>query len=211
MVCSKQLLFLMSGCMALLQIWPVYIWFIHSVDIWLSFSKTVSNLVTCQMFRQISVFTMFHLEEWSLRIITLHLNIYILKIAESLREPRKNEIGKKWIYVCPMMGCWFIPRKLKRFSFVRNLLGPKVIMNDFTKTEFYYRPIRSCGKVMFLHLSVILFTGGRGVWQTPQKQPSPPVAEPPLQNRHPNPPPRDSHCSGQYASYWNAFLLKGNV
>ena len=23
---------------------------------------------------------------------------------------------------------------------------------------------RSCGKVMFLHLSVILFTGGRGVW-----------------------------------------------
>ena len=29
-----------------------------------------------------------------------------------------------------------------------------------------YRPQRSCGKVMFLHLSVILFTGG-GVWQTP--------------------------------------------
>ena len=26
----------------------------------------------------------------------------------------------------------------------------------------YYRPQRSCGKVMFLHLSVILFTGGRG-------------------------------------------------
>ena len=29
----------------------------------------------------------------------------------------------------------------------------------------WYRPQRSCGKVMFLHLSVILFTGG--VWQTP--------------------------------------------
>ena len=27
----------------------------------------------------------------------------------------------------------------------------------------YYRPQRSCGKVMFLHLSVILFTGGVGV------------------------------------------------
>ena len=27
-------------------------------------------------------------------------------------------------------------------------------------TSFNYRPQRSCGKVMFLHLSVILFTGG---------------------------------------------------
>ena len=32
---------------------------------------------------------------------------------------------------------------------------------------FYYRPQRSSGKVMFLHLYVILFTGGGGVvWQT---------------------------------------------
>ena len=44
-----------------------------------------------------------------------------------------------------------------------------------------YRPQRSCGKVMFLHLSVILFTGGP-------------------------PPPADGHCSGRYASFWNAFL-----
>ena len=35
----------------------------------------------------------------------------------------------------------------------------------------------SCGKVMFLHLSVIL------------------------------PPTRDGHYSGRYASYWNAFLF----
>ena len=47
------------------------------------------------MFRQIFVFKMFHLEEWSLRIITLHLHIYILKIAESSCEPQKNEIGKE--------------------------------------------------------------------------------------------------------------------
>ena len=32
--------------------------------------------------------------------------------------------------------------------------------------RFYYRPQRSC-KVMFLHLSVILSTGGGGLWQTP--------------------------------------------
>ena len=39
-----------------------------------------------------------------------------------------------------------------------------------------YRPQRSCGKVMFLHVSVILFTGG-GVWQ----------ADTPLAGRHPLP------------------------
>ena len=34
---------------------------------------------------------------------------------------------------------------------------------------FYYRPKRSCGKIMFLHVSVILSTGG-GVWQPPSRQ-----------------------------------------
>ena len=33
----------------------------------------------------------------------------------------------------------------------------------------YYRPQRSCGKVMFLHPSVILSTKG-GVWQTPPQE-----------------------------------------
>ena len=33
------------------------------------------------------------------------------------------------------------------------------------KVCYFYRPQRSCGKVMFLHLSVILFTG-RGVCHT---------------------------------------------
>ena len=62
-----------------------------------------------------------------------------------------------------------------------------------------YRLQRSCGKVMFLHASVILSTGGG--WQS-DTHPS----------RHPHPtgrqtPSRDGHCSGRYASYWNAFLL----
>ena len=83
---------------------------------------------------------------------------------------------------------------------------------------FNYRPQRSWGKVIFLQASVILLTGGgagpgglcsrgggglvlRGVlgpggflglggggawWR----------------------PPRDGHCCGRYASYWNAFLFK---
>ena len=64
-------------------------------------------------------------------------------------------------------------------------------------TSFYgnlsYRPQRSCFKVMFLHVSVILFTGGGSGRQThsPGRQT----------------PPRDSHCNGRYASYWITFLL----
>ena len=71
----------------------------------------------------------------------------------------------------------------------------------------YYRPQRSCGKVLFLHLSVILVTGGvclSACWDT----------HTPL-GRHPKAgtpywadiPPADGYCSGRYASYWNAFLL----
>ena len=35
-------------------------------------------------------------------------------------------------------------------------------MLDTGEENSYYRPQRSFGKVMFLHLSVILFTGGKG-------------------------------------------------
>ena len=68
---------------------------------------------------------------------------------------------------------------------------------------------RSCGKVMFLHLSVILFTnggmrgggacmawwghalhGGGHAWRGGG-----------MCGR------RDGHCSGRYALYWNAFLF----
>ena len=54
-------------------------------------------------------------------------------------------------------------------------------------------------KVMFLHLSVILFTGGvclSACWDT-----TPPDQVPP--------PKADGYCCGRYASYWNAFLFRG--
>ena len=41
----------------------------------------------------------------------------------------------------------------------------------------YYRPPRSCGKVMFSQVSVILFT--EGVWQTPPLGRHPPGRHPP--------------------------------
>ena len=49
-------------------------------------------------------------------------------------------------------------------------------------TQCYCRPERSCGKVIFLHLSVILFTGG--VWQTLPPGSHCPQADTPL-GRHP--------------------------
>ena len=88
-------------------------------------------------------------------------------------------------------------------------------------------------KVMFLHVSVILLTGGSpenpppqdqgepppGSRRTPPDQADPPPGPrrtPPRPGRPPpgprkTPPPQEEHCSirsmsGRYASYWNAFL-----
>ena len=56
-------------------------------------------------------------------------------------------------------------------------------------------------KVMFLHVSVIL--------QTPPPPQTPPLGRhTPLADISPQADaPRDGHCSGRYASHWNAFLL----
>ena len=73
-----------------------------------------------------------------------------------------------------------------------------------------YRPQRSCGKVMFLHLSVILFTGGGISVQGVSKG-----GLCPREGLCPGglcqgkPPVRTVTC-GRYVSYWNAFLLEKN-
>ena len=66
--------------------------------------------------------------------------------------------------------------------------------------NFYVR--NEVAKVMFLHLSVILFTGGSASVHT--GIPPRPGADPPGTI----PPPADGYCCRRYASYWNAFLLK---
>ena len=78
------------------------------------------------------------------------------------------------------------------------------------------------GKVMFLHLSVILFTGWEGglpdrtPWTEtlhPLDRDSPLGRDPPQDRDHPSrtetPPDRAPPTvkNGRYASYWNAFLL----
>ena len=94
---------------------------------------------------------------------------------------------------------------------------------------------RSCGKVMFLQVSLILFTGGvwsrggacsggvpapGGVWSWGVPAPGGVWSRgvPALGGLLPGgacsrgglvetPLPPDSYCCGQYASYWNAFLF----
>ena len=66
----------------------------------------------------------------------------------------------------------------------------------------YYRPQQSCGKVMFLNLSVILFTGG-GLCPGVSLSGGLSVRGGGLCQGDPT-------CTvtcGRYASYWNAFLL----
>ena len=86
----------------------------------------------------------------------------------------------------------------------------------------FYRPQRSWSQVMFLHVSVILLTGG---WCLPQLHAGihPPPGRhqedtpSPQEHTKKTPPqedaPRSSACwekratSGWYASYWNVYLL----
>ena len=64
-----------------------------------------------------------------------------------------------------------------------------------------YHPQTKFAKVMFLHLSVILFTGGGCLPQCMLGYTPPgPEADPPQD-------PRQTPPCGRYASYWNAYLL----
>ena len=88
------------------------------------------------------------------------------------------------------------------------------LMSTFNllRVTHFYCPQTKFAKVMFLHLSVILFTGGGSLpqcmleKQTPPQGAGPPGAESPLH----------SACweirptSGRYASYWNAYLFSFN-
>ena len=96
-------------------------------------------------------------------------------------------------------------------------MSQKIFAFSFCKVPLgaCYRPQRSWGKVMFLHVSVILFTGGgrsclSACWET--RPPTPGSRHPPRADT-PQEHPLRSACweirptSGRYASYWNAYLL----
>ena len=80
-----------------------------------------------------------------------------------------------------------------------------------------YRPQTKFAKVMFLHLSVILFTGGVCLSardQAPPPRPAPPLEQtPPSGSRHPSPPGAETataadgtHPTGMHSCYLLRFM-----
>ena len=123
--------------------------------------------------------------------------------------------GCTWRWICRTCGTYFCPENTNErrvlpsngfqslqsnlvmtfditFKECNGIFGPKLFVN--------YRPQRSCGKVMFLHMSVILYTGG-GFWQadplpagrhsqtdTPWQAETPPGRQTPPPGRQTQPP-----------------------
>ena len=80
------------------------------------------------------------------------------------------------------------------------------------KTSLITARKRCCGKVMFLQVSVILFTGGGVVWYPSMhyRSPGPRRGSVPACTEADNPPPpADGYCCRRCASDWNAFLFHG--
>ena len=148
-------------------------------------------------------------------------------------NPRTKFLSTLWGYFRNKISLWFdIPNEKSHHVLVRQSVRSLVYgsITDRSCRSFLIGLItvrNKVAKVMFLHLSVILFTGGvclSACWDTtpprarhpprtrhppgpgtPQDQATPPRPAPPG-TRHP--PPADGYCCGRYASYWNAFLLK---
>ena len=54
-----------------------------------------------------------------------------------------------------------VAKKLVKFGRIRENFISKEKKKKIARKRYFYRPQRSWGKVMFFHVSVILFTGGR--------------------------------------------------
>ena len=89
---------------------------------------------------------------------------------------------------------------LSSLNWQRWLWGWFFLTNSFI--QIFTARKRSCGMVIFLHPSVIMFTWGGGVY-IPAYNGRGVYTHSPL-GRHPF---QDCHWSGWYASYWNAFLF----
>ena len=107
-------------------------------------------------------------------------------------------------------------------------MWPNMFISEFANYFFlvYYRPQRSCGKVLFckhppLGRHIPACTGadtphppcqtypGMHWGRYPQADISQHALGQTYPSRHPPPPPSEGHCSRRYASYRNAFLLYG--
>ena len=119
------------------------------------------------------------------------------------------------------------------FKFISISVFQKHSSNFVRWISDFYRPQRSCSKVIFSQVSVSHSVHRGGVWQTPPGRHStrqtPPWTDIPGQTPHQadnpllpsacwntphltsacwdTPLSPSDHCTGRYTSYWNAFLL----
>ena len=130
---------------------------------------------------------------------------------------------------CKTMITRFLPRDVnEKNRFINNkttfLVERGLELNTLSKAVSLYSSLPPAnevwGKVIFLHLSVILFTGGvclSACWDTPRDHAHPPNHAPP-RTMHPSgpctiPPTQHRACweirstRGRHASYWNAILF----
>ena len=116
----------------------------------------------------------------------------------------------RWVHCLPISSPYSEYADLLAHAWLPVLISLLRLLTSW----YFYRPQRSWGKVMFLHVSVILFTGGLPqcmLGYTALERTLPPPRRRPLPGRHL--PTVSSTCweiwatSGWYASYWNAYLL----
>ena len=91
----------------------------------------------------------------------------------------------------------YVSKGTERLTAIHKYPTFKHLMHVRERSELL--PSTTYGKVMFLHVSVILSMGGGCLPDTPWADP---LSDTPASRHH-----RDGHCSGWYASYYNAFLL----
>ena len=71
--------------------------------------------------------------------------------------------------------------------------------------QYFYRPQRSCGKVIFSQVCVK--NSVQGVSASVHARRYTPHGQTSLRRHPPGQIPPNGHCSRRYASYWNAFWL----
>ena len=88
---------------------------------------------------------------------------------------------------------------------------PKVKNKQILSPRYFYRPQRSCGKVMFSQASVILFAGGvsqHALGQNPPPDRHPPVKHRPhLGRQHRPPPPTTTAADGTHPTGIHSFVI----
>ena len=93
-------------------------------------------------------------------------------------------------------------RRLHSVAYSTHYCTVDICLFQVRKQAYFTVRNSRCGKVMFMG-------GVHPPRQTPHPQADTPLSRHPLGQTPPgrHPPPSDDHCSGRYASYWNAFLF----